>query len=267
MSEAKRESKGPVRGYFFDKSVVVTGASSGIGHDVALAFGEQGAQVALLARRRVQLEELAHENQQGRRQGARARLRRDRSRARVLGDRAGQGGLRQSRHPDQLGGPADRGDGRDHAPRRSRKNDGGERLRRAQRDAGGAARDAQGQVGQHREYLVAGGTPRRQPARRLQLDQVCAGRDDGSAARRAVQHRNKSVARDARGDRHSDGAQCAQARLAQGRLRDDGDAGAMGDVGGAGRGRVRADRSGRSSRRRSRGKTRVAVPRRHRRAA
>jgi uncharacterized protein len=60
MSEAKRESKGPVRGYFFDKSVVVTGASSGIGHDVAMAFGEQGAQVALLARRRVQLEELAH---------------------------------------------------------------------------------------------------------------------------------------------------------------------------------------------------------------
>src|SRR6202050_3494674 len=59
MSETKRESKGPVRGYFFDKSVVVTGASSGIGHDVALAFGEQGAQVALLARRRVQLEELA----------------------------------------------------------------------------------------------------------------------------------------------------------------------------------------------------------------
>jgi uncharacterized protein len=59
MSEARRESKGLVRGYFFDKSVVVTGASSGIGHDVAMAFGEQGAQVALLARRRVQLEELA----------------------------------------------------------------------------------------------------------------------------------------------------------------------------------------------------------------
>src|SRR5258708_35703247 len=59
MSEAKRESKGPVRGYFFDKTVVGTGASSGIGHDVALAVGEQGAQVALLARRRVQLETLA----------------------------------------------------------------------------------------------------------------------------------------------------------------------------------------------------------------
>lgn len=59
MSEVKRESKGFVRGYFFDKSVLVTGASSGIGHDVALAFGEQGARVALLARRRSHLEELA----------------------------------------------------------------------------------------------------------------------------------------------------------------------------------------------------------------
>src|SRR5713101_4297812 len=59
MSEAKRTSKGPVRGYFFDKSVLVTGASSGIGHDVALAFGEQGARVAVLARRRVHLETLA----------------------------------------------------------------------------------------------------------------------------------------------------------------------------------------------------------------
>ncbi len=66
MSEAKRKSKGPVRGYFFDKSVIVTGASSGIGHGVALAFGEQGAQVVLLARRRAQLEELAHKiNQAG----------------------------------------------------------------------------------------------------------------------------------------------------------------------------------------------------------
>jgi NADP-dependent 3-hydroxy acid dehydrogenase YdfG len=66
MSEPKKNSKGPVRGYFRDKSVVVTGASSGIGHDVALAFGEQGAQVTLLARRRVQLEELAQKiNQAG----------------------------------------------------------------------------------------------------------------------------------------------------------------------------------------------------------
>ena len=59
MSEAKKTSKGPVRGYFFDKSVLVTGASSGIGHDVAIAFGEQGAKVAVLARRRTQLDELA----------------------------------------------------------------------------------------------------------------------------------------------------------------------------------------------------------------
>lgn len=58
--ESKKDSKGPVSGYFRDKSVVVTGASSGIGHDVALAFGEQGAKVALMARRRVHLEELAN---------------------------------------------------------------------------------------------------------------------------------------------------------------------------------------------------------------
>ena len=59
MSEARKNSKGPVRGYFFDKSVLVTGASSGIGHDVAIAFGEQGARVAVLARRRSHLDELA----------------------------------------------------------------------------------------------------------------------------------------------------------------------------------------------------------------
>ena len=60
MSEpSKRQSKGFVRGYFRDKSVLVTGASSGIGHDVAIAFGEQGARVALLARRKSHLDELA----------------------------------------------------------------------------------------------------------------------------------------------------------------------------------------------------------------
>ncbi len=58
MSEAK-DARNPGRGYFRDKSVIVTGASSGIGYDVALAFGSQGANVALLARRRIQLEELA----------------------------------------------------------------------------------------------------------------------------------------------------------------------------------------------------------------
>jgi uncharacterized protein len=59
MSDSRKPSRNPALGYFRDRSVVVTGASSGIGYDVALAFGEQGANVALLARRRVQLEELA----------------------------------------------------------------------------------------------------------------------------------------------------------------------------------------------------------------
>ncbi len=55
----ERSSKGPLSGYFRGKSIVVTGASSGIGADCALAFGEQGANVALLARRTAPLEELA----------------------------------------------------------------------------------------------------------------------------------------------------------------------------------------------------------------
>src|SRR5262249_29604385 len=45
--------------FFKDRKVVVTGASSGIGCDVALAFGEKGAKVALLARRKELLSELA----------------------------------------------------------------------------------------------------------------------------------------------------------------------------------------------------------------
>jgi len=47
------------RGYFRDKAVVITGASSGIGEDVALGFARQGARVALLARRQNMLQDLA----------------------------------------------------------------------------------------------------------------------------------------------------------------------------------------------------------------
>ena len=47
------------RGYFRDRAVVITGASSGIGEDVALGFARQGAKVALLARRKSMLEDLA----------------------------------------------------------------------------------------------------------------------------------------------------------------------------------------------------------------
>ncbi len=49
----------PRRGYFSDRAIVVTGASSGIGYDVATAFGRQGAQVGLIARRKSKLEDLA----------------------------------------------------------------------------------------------------------------------------------------------------------------------------------------------------------------
>jgi len=59
MPDPAHRSRGFSGSYFRGRSVVVTGASSGIGHDVALAFGEQGASVTLLARRTPPMEELA----------------------------------------------------------------------------------------------------------------------------------------------------------------------------------------------------------------
>jgi len=49
----------PLVGSFRDQVVLVTGASSGIGRETALTFARQGAAVALAARRRAQLEEVA----------------------------------------------------------------------------------------------------------------------------------------------------------------------------------------------------------------
>jgi len=46
---------------FRGKTVVVTGASSGIGRETALAFGAVGSRVALLARRRAALESVARD--------------------------------------------------------------------------------------------------------------------------------------------------------------------------------------------------------------
>lgn len=46
---------------FKNKTVAVTGASSGIGRAVALAFGRAGARVALIARRRQRLEQIGRE--------------------------------------------------------------------------------------------------------------------------------------------------------------------------------------------------------------
>jgi NAD(P)-dependent dehydrogenase (short-subunit alcohol dehydrogenase family) len=60
MAQATNGSSEPrARGYFRDKTVVITGASSGIGEDVALGFARQGAKVALLARRKGMLDDLA----------------------------------------------------------------------------------------------------------------------------------------------------------------------------------------------------------------
>ena len=59
MAQSDGSSEPRLRGYFRDRAVVITGASSGIGEDVALGFARQGARVALLARRKSTLDDLA----------------------------------------------------------------------------------------------------------------------------------------------------------------------------------------------------------------
>src|SRR2546422_9878269 len=51
----------PLLGSFRHQAVLVTGASSGIGRQTALSFAQRGAWVALAARRRDVLEEVAGE--------------------------------------------------------------------------------------------------------------------------------------------------------------------------------------------------------------
>jgi NAD(P)-dependent dehydrogenase (short-subunit alcohol dehydrogenase family) len=46
-------------GYFRGRTMLVTGASSGIGRDIALAFAAMGARIALLARRKTLLDDIA----------------------------------------------------------------------------------------------------------------------------------------------------------------------------------------------------------------
>src|SRR6516165_5464418 len=49
----------PLRGFFRGRKMLVTGASSGIGRDIALVLAGLGVKTALLARRQVMLENLA----------------------------------------------------------------------------------------------------------------------------------------------------------------------------------------------------------------
>lgn len=61
MASRSSIPKAFVAGYFRGRTALITGASSGIGRDLALSLAGMGARVALLARRKTLLEELAHE--------------------------------------------------------------------------------------------------------------------------------------------------------------------------------------------------------------
>jgi uncharacterized protein len=58
MVEQMEWSKMLGAGCFRDRTIVVTGASSGIGRDIALSFSRMGGHVAMLARRKALLDEL-----------------------------------------------------------------------------------------------------------------------------------------------------------------------------------------------------------------
>ena len=60
-SVAMRSSRFTPGAYFHDRVVLITGASSGIGRDLALAFAKMGAKVAMMARRKSLLDALADE--------------------------------------------------------------------------------------------------------------------------------------------------------------------------------------------------------------
>jgi len=60
-SAAMRSSRFTPGAYFHDRVVLITGASSGIGRDLALAFAKMGAKVAMMARRKSLLDALADE--------------------------------------------------------------------------------------------------------------------------------------------------------------------------------------------------------------
>ena len=53
-----------MKSHFHDQVVIVTGASSGIGKETALAFGRAGARVVIVARRGEVLRQIAAENPQ-----------------------------------------------------------------------------------------------------------------------------------------------------------------------------------------------------------
>ncbi|HZO81400.1 MAG TPA: SDR family oxidoreductase [Candidatus Binataceae bacterium] len=65
MTKRANSRSAPERGYFRGRTVLVTGASSGIGRDVALTMARMGARTALLARRARVIDQLAQEIRAG----------------------------------------------------------------------------------------------------------------------------------------------------------------------------------------------------------
>ncbi|MGH7948121.1 MAG: SDR family NAD(P)-dependent oxidoreductase, partial [Candidatus Binataceae bacterium] len=61
MPQRESSTRSTQTGWFAGRNVIVTGASSGIGRDIAATFAGYGAKVAIMARREQMLVDLANE--------------------------------------------------------------------------------------------------------------------------------------------------------------------------------------------------------------
>ena len=172
MAEQIDWSKMLGAGYFRDRTVLITGASSGIGRDIAMSLSRMGALVAMLARRKALLDELKGQLESA---GARALALgagRDPRLRRCAGPWIARSRPSARSICRELGRRPDTGQCRIDGPGGPRADDGGESLRHGACYAGGPCRRCApdpGEIivniaslaGRRRGYRRSAGTVRR----------------------------------------------------------------------------------------------------------
>src|SRR5713226_93236 len=226
-------------GYFRDRTVLITGASSGIGRDIAMSLSRMGAQVAMLARRKALLDELKRQVESA---GARAL---------ALGA--------DVTHSSEVRGAVDRtletfgaidilvNSAGVLIPDNVESMDPADLERMMGVNLYGTVHAMQAVLpsmraqGKYRQHCFAGGAARATAARRVLCDEIRGGRSHRSAPRGTLWQRHHSVIDNAGSHRHADGPgeQQQEGRAARQHYCD---AAAMGNVGGDRGGRAGSSR-------------------------